>query len=154
MHRQQLRTQQRGSVFVETPFIFTTFAFMLIGAFDFGQFLFIHSALVERARNAARWGAVTDPTNQNAIQNMVLYNQSTVPGGPGGNGNGWGTQENNPPGYFGLDSNMVQVSTPGSGTNDYRLVVMIINFPYTVLSPYIGGTYRGPSITVSYPIGQ
>ena len=142
------RKRQRGSVLVETGFIFTTFAFMLIGAFDFGQFLFIHQALVERARNAARWGAINDPTNYTAIQNMVLYNQPTAPDGS------WGGQNSNAPGYFGLTSDMVQVSNPGSGTNDYRLTVFITNYPYTVLSPYIGGTYIGPNITIGYPIGQ
>lgn len=145
------RKRERGSVFVETAFIFTTLAFMLIGAFDFGQFLFIHQALVERARSAVRWGAVTDPTNTSAIQNMVLYNQSTT---PGNSGNGWGDTNATPAGYFGLTSSMVQVSDPGSGTDDYRVTILITNYPYTVLSPYIGGTYTGPNITVSYPIGQ
>ena len=140
MDTSKSRKRQRGSVLVETGFIFTTFAFMLIGAFDFGQFLFIHQALVERTRNAARWGAVNDPTDHTSIQNMVLYNQSTVPG-------------NNPSGYFGLTSGMVQVSDPGTG-NDHHLVVFVTNYPYTVLSPYIGGTYMGPNITVSYPIDQ
>jgi Flp pilus assembly protein TadG len=147
MDTSKSRKRQRGSVFVETAFIFTTFAFMLIGAFDFGQFLFIHQALVERARSAVRWGAVNDPTNHTSIQNMVLYNQSTAPGN-------WDYHSNNQSGYFGLTSDMVQVSDPASGTNDYRLVVFITNYPYTVLSPYIGGTYMGPNITVSYPIGQ
>jgi Flp pilus assembly protein TadG len=155
MNRQQSKKRQRGSALVETGFIFTTFAFMLIGAFDFGQFLFIHQALVERARTAARWGAVSDPTNHTAIQNMVLYNESTAPVSQGGGGNGWGGGLNTTaPGYFGLTSDMVQVSDPGSGTNDYRLTVFITNYPYTVLSPYIGGTHIGPNITVSYPIGQ
>ncbi len=141
MDTSQSRKRQRGSVLVETGFIFTTFAFMLIGAFDFGQFLFIHQALVERARSAVRWGAVNDPTNLSATRNMVLYNRPTAPGGDAS-------------GHFGLTSDMVQVSDPGSGTNDYRLVIFITNYPYTVLSPYIGGTYTGPNITVSYPIGQ
>jgi hypothetical protein len=123
---------------VETALIFTTFAFMLIGAFDCGQFLFIHQALVERARSAARWGVVNDPTNLSGIQNMVLYNQPT------GSGSG----------YFGLDSSMVQVTNPGSGTDNYRVVVFITNYPYTVLSPYIGGTHTGPNITMSFPVGQ
>jgi Flp pilus assembly protein TadG len=140
MDTRKSRKRQRGSVLVETGFIFTTFAFMLIGAFDFGQFLFIHQALVERTRSAVRWGAVNDPTNHTSIQNMVLYNQSTAPG-------------NNQSGYFGLTSGMVQVSDPGTG-NDHHLVVFITNYSYTVLSPYIGGTYMGPNITVSYPIDQ
>ena len=134
------RERQRGSVFVETALVFTTFAFLVIGAFDFGQFLFVHQALVERARNAVRWGAVNDPTNVTAVQNMVLYNQATVP--PDASS------------YFGLTTDMVQVSNPGSGTIDYRLTVLVTNYPYTILSPYIAGTDLGPNIKVSVPLGQ
>jgi Flp pilus assembly protein TadG len=140
MGQEAWRRRRRGSVLVETAFVFTTFAFMVIGTFDFGQFLFIHQALVERARSAVRWGVVHDPTDTTSVQNMVLYNQAKVPNGGKG--------------YFGLTSSMVQVSNPGSGTNDNRLVVFITNYPYTVLSPYIGGTYKGPNITVSYPLGR
>ena len=138
MKTKKARKRQRGGVLVETALIFTTFAFMLIGAFDCGQFLFIHQALVERARSAARWGGVNDPTNITGIQNMVLYNQPTAGSA----------------GYFGLDSSMVQVTNPGSGTDNYRVVVFITNYPYTVLSPYIGGTHIGPNITMSFPVGQ
>jgi Flp pilus assembly protein TadG len=149
MKRRKLnkREGERGSVFVETALIFTAFAFMLIGTFDFGQFLFVHQSLVERARNAARWGVINDPTNHTAIQNMVLYNQSNLPGNQQGGGN------DAPPGFMGLTSDMVQVSDVGTGT-DYRLVVLVTNYPYVILSPYIGGTYNGPNITISYPIGQ
>ena len=123
---------------VETGLTFTVFIFMLIGAADFGQFLFIHQALVERARNAARWGALSDPTNLTAIQNMVLYNQSTVPSAGRG--------------YFGLTTSNVQVTNPGSGTTNSRVAVLITNYPYTVLSPTIGGTYSGPNISIAYPV--
>ena len=80
-----------------------------------------------------------------------LAGEGATKGGDGGTGGGLNTTA---PGYFGLTSDMVQVSDPGSGTNDYRLTVFITNYPYTVLSPYIGGTHIGPNITVSYPIGQ
>src|SRR5216684_7563022 len=100
----------KGAVFLETGLVFVIFAFMLMGAFDFAQFLFIHQALVDRARSAARWGALSDPTNSSAIQNMVLYNQTTVPTGATS-------------GVFGLTSSMVTVSTADSGTDDYRLIV-------------------------------
>jgi Flp pilus assembly protein TadG len=126
-------------VLVETGLIFTTFAFMLIGTADFGQFLFIHQALVERARSAARYGLVNDPTDTTSIQNMVLYNQPASTSGST---------------YFGLTSSMVQVSNPGSGTADNRIVVFITGYPYTILSPYIGGTYTGPNITVVAPVGK
>ena len=132
--------QSKGAVIIETGLIFVAFVFMLMGAFDFAQFLFIHQALVDRARSSARWGAVSDPTNSSAIQNMVLYNQTTVPVGATS-------------GVFGLTSSMVTVSTADSGTDDYRLIVTITNYPYTMISPIIGGTYTGPNILISIPLG-
>jgi hypothetical protein len=126
---------------LETALIFLTFIAMLIGAFDFGQFLFIHQALVERARYAARWGAINDPTNFTSIQNKVLYDQATVPSSP------------NP--YFGLTSSMATVTTADGNpkTDSYRLVVSIHDYPYVMLSPYIAGTHNGPNITVEVPLG-
>jgi ABC-type sulfate transport system permease subunit len=135
--RRQKRS--RGAVFVETGLVLVVFMFMVMGAFDFAQFLFIHQALVDRGRSAARWGAVNDPTNTTAIQNMVLYNQTTVPV----NGSG----------VFGVNSSMVSVSTQGSGTSDYRLIVSITNSPYTMISPIIGGTHMGANITITIPLG-
>src|SRR5262245_27031226 len=114
---------------LETALIFLGFFAMLIGAFDFAQFLFIHQALVERARYAARWGALIDPTNTTAITNMVLYSQPTAPTD--------GTS-----GYFGLTSSTVTVTNPGSGSDDYRVVVLISNYTYSMFSPYIAGSYN------------
>ena len=133
--------RSKGAVFVETGFVFVMFAFLLMGAFDFAQFLFIHQALVDRARSAARWGALSDPTNASAIQNMVLYNQTTAPIGATS-------------GIFGLTSDMVQVSTQDTATSsDYRLIVSITNYPCEMISPIIGGTHNGPNITIACPIG-
>ena len=47
-----------GSTILELALIFLVFLGLLIGTFDFGQFLFIHQALVERARYAARWSTL------------------------------------------------------------------------------------------------
>jgi hypothetical protein len=106
---------------------------------DFGQFLFIQQAMVERVRAAARWGAVTDPRNSDAIRNMVLYLQPSVPVN--------GTAS------FGLTTAMVSVSTADVGTDNYRLVVQVSGYSYMVLSPYLAGSYRGAPITVSVPLG-
>ena len=134
------RVRQSGSAMVETALVGLAVLVMIIGAFDFGQFLFVHQALVERARSSARWGAVTDPNNSTAIQNMVLYNQSSAP--------------TTPSGYFGLNSSMVQVSMSDTFTDNSRLNVVITNYPYTILSPYIAGTYYGPNILVTVPLGE
>jgi Flp pilus assembly protein TadG len=134
------RRASRGSAVIETALVFVVFAMMLFGIFDFGQFLFVHQALVERARYAARWGAINDPTDSTSITNMILYDQSTSPAA--------GT-----PTYFNLSSSNISVTNPGSGSNDYRLTVQISGYSYTVLSPYIAGTYTGIPITVSVPLG-
>ena len=130
----------RGSAFVEMALIYLVLACMLVGAFDFGQFLFVHQALVERARYAARWGAINDPTDTNSIQNMVRFYQSADP--PNGTAS-----------YFNLTSGNVTVTNPGSGTDDYRLNIKISGYSFVVLSPYIGGNYTGPPVTVSVPLG-
>jgi hypothetical protein len=138
-HASGRRRTLRGSVMVEISLIGIAFFVLLIGILDFGQFLFLQQAIVERARAAARWGAVTDPTNSTAIQNMVLYLQSTAP--PGGTAS------------FGLTASMVSVSTADAGTDNYRLVLQISGYSYTVLSPYLAGSYKGAPIRVSVPLG-
>ncbi|HTM13894.1 MAG TPA: TadE/TadG family type IV pilus assembly protein [Bryobacteraceae bacterium] len=132
-----LRRKSAGSVIVETALIFLVFACLLLGAFDFGQFLFVHQALVERARYAARWGAINDPTDSASITNMVLYNS------PSGSGTG----------YFNLTAANVLVTSPGAGTDNYVLNVQLSGYKYTRVSPYIAGTYTGPQINVSVPLG-
>lgn len=134
------RRTSRGSAFVEMAMIYMVFACMLLGAFDFGQFLFVHQALVERARYAARWGAINDPTNTASIRNMVRYHQSADP--PAGT-----------PSYFNLSAANVSVTNPGSGTDQYRLNIKISGYSFVSLSPYIGGNLLGPPVTVDVPLG-
>jgi Flp pilus assembly protein TadG len=136
----QRRRTSKGNAMLETALIFLVFVPMLLGAFDFGQFLFIHQALVERARSAVRWGAINDPTDSTSITNMMLYNQAAAP--PSGTAS-----------YFNVTAANVAVTNPGSGTDNYYLNLRISGYSYTVLSPYIGGSYTGPSITVSVPLG-
>ena len=129
----------RGSTMVELAVVGTVFFMLLISIADLGQFLFLQQALVDRARAAARWGAVTDPTNSSAIQNMVLYLQPTVPASGAAS--------------FGLTPAMVTASTADAGTDNYRLVVQISGYSFTLLTPYLAGTYTGAPIDVSVPLG-
>ena len=135
----RLRTS-KGNAMVETALIFIVFASLFIGAFDFGQFLLIHSSLVERARYALRWGSVNGPTNTTAIRNMVLYNQSATPAD--------GT-----PTYYGLSADNLAISTADSGTDNYRLTMRISGYSYNMFSLRIAGSYTGPAITVTVPLG-
>jgi Flp pilus assembly protein TadG len=134
------RRTSKGTAMLESSLIFIVFASLFIGAFDFGQFLLIHSSLVERARTALRWGAINGPTNTTAIRNMVLYNQSATP--PAGTAT-----------YYGLTSGNLDISTSGSGTDNYLLTMRISGYSYNMLSLRIAGGYTGPAITVTVPLG-
>ena len=133
------RPGTRGSALLEMALVGVMFFALLIGIADAGQFLFVQQAMVARVSAAARWGAVTDPTDTTAIQNVVLYNQSTVP--PGGSP------------FLGLSRSMVSVTTADSGTQNYRLVVSVSGYSYHVLSPYIGGVVTGAPVSFSVPLG-
>jgi len=140
------RRASSGHVMIEAAFIFIVFFSLLIGTFDFGQFLFIHQALVERARYALRWGALNDATTDQ-ITNMVLY-QSTTAGNTG---------------YFNLTSSNVTVTKTTDSicvvqdatvfpTLYKRVSVQISGYSYVMLSPFSAGTYNGPNITVAAPV--
>jgi Flp pilus assembly protein TadG len=135
------RRASKGSAFVEMAAISLVFLMLLLGAFDFGQFLFVHQALVERARYAARWGAINDPTNTASISNMVRYLQAADP--PSGT-----------PSYMNLTDGNVTVKNLGAGTDNYYLSVQISGYSFVVLSPVIGGNLTGPPVTVSVPLGM
>ncbi|HWB83789.1 MAG TPA: TadE family protein [Bryobacteraceae bacterium] len=134
------RRSERGSVIVELSLIGLIFAVLVIGIMDFAQFLFYQQALLERVRSAARWGAVTDPTNTAAIADMVLYSQPADPGG--------GVSAS-----FGLTPSMVSVTTQDAGTDDYRLIVQVSGYSFRVLSPVLAGKYFGAPIRISVPLG-
>lgn len=133
------RTKQRGNVIIETGFIFVVFTTMLIGMFDFGRILFIHQAITDRVRYAARWGAANGPGNTTAIQNQILYAQSTAPAGATG--------------FLGITTAMISVTQSGAGTADNRLTVSVTGFPYKTLAPFWNKSWTGPTVTVTMALG-
>ena len=146
MKLQHTPSRERGSALVEGALIFFVFTLMMIAVVDFGQFLFIHQTLTERAREGVRYGIVNDPTDATSIQNMVLYGQTS--GGPVPQ-----SASSSDAGIFGVQRSQVVVSTTGSSTDDYRLNVRVQNYAYTIYSPLIYGSYTGPNILASMPLG-
>ena len=121
-----------GSALIETSLMLLLFVVMLIGIYDFGQFLFLHQTLTERARAAVRWGVV-NTYDSAKIQNVVLYGQATE-----------GTHA-----IYGLTREMVSVTRSGAGTSDDRVVVTISNYPVTFISPLIAGVVQGQPVTAA-----
>ena len=137
--------RQKGQAMVESALVLLVVLAMLIGVLDFGQVVFIHQALSERVRNAARWGAINynDPVG---AKNMVLYGQSTVPTDPSREG---GTASNP---YLGLSPSMITVTRQDNDTNEDRVVVKIVNYPFRFFSPWIAGQYNARTITATAPV--
>jgi Flp pilus assembly protein TadG len=122
---------------LESALVLLTFFVMLIGTIDFGQVMFFHQSLVERARTAVRYG-VTNPTNTAGIKNMAVYNTVTVTGTPSA------VLPN-------LTTAMVTVTNPDANTSSARVVVTISGYPVNFLSPYtyITQSFSNLAVTVA-----
>jgi len=124
---------ERGQSFVETGLVLLVFLMLLIGIVDFGQVLYFHQSLVERARAAARYGAI-NPTDTTGIKNIAVYNSATAGSAPVLNG---------------LTTAMVDVQNPDINTSAARVVVTISNYPITFVSPYIARTFNNRPVMVA-----
>jgi Flp pilus assembly protein TadG len=128
------RKRQTGGALLESVLTLVVFLALFIGVFDVGAMLFIHQTLTDRARNAARWGAV-NPYDATSIQNLVLYG-ATAP-----------AQGQAP--AFGLSASNVTVTRPAEsvGTPEDR-IVLTVTYPVSLVSVYVGqsATWSGTSV--------
>jgi Flp pilus assembly protein TadG len=126
---------ERGATMLETALLFMIFLTMLVGIIDFGQVLYFHQSLVERARAAARYGAV-HPTDTTGIQNVAVYNSATVSGSPVAV-------------LPGMTTSMVNVQDLGNNTPEARIMVTISGYPINFISPYIAKQFNNRPVIVS-----
>ncbi len=131
-------SRRRGSSLVESALVTVAFLAVLMGIFDLAQILIVRHTFVERVRAAARYGAVR-PNDTTGIRNIVLYGQSTAPGGSSS-------------GIFGLTSAMVTVNRSNGGTTVEQITVSIVNYPYRLYSPWIGGVLAAAPVTATIPV--
>ena len=134
--RRNRRGRERGQALVEAALVSLVLLVTLIAVFDMAQVFFIHQTLTERVRTAARYG-ISRTFDADAVRNMVLYNQPSVP--PSGSP------------LFGLTPDMVSATRTGAGTTDDRIVIQIVNYPYRLLTPLIAGPMVARPIIVSLP---
>jgi hypothetical protein len=119
---------------------------MLLGVIDCGQVLFAHQSLVERVREAVRWGVVHPWNQQNGgdtIVNLILYNQTEAPRGIAAS-------------FLGLrPENVVvrhQPATPDR-PDDETLRVTIVNFQSQFFSPWIAQKVISPrAVSITSPM--
>ena len=118
------RSKQRGQALVEAALTITAFFAIFLGIIEIGQILYVHQTLVERTREAVRWGAVNtwDDTNSpTSISNMVLY--------------GTTSPDQNAQPVFGLSSSNVNVTRPQPDYSSAdRIVVTVHGYALTFMT--------------------
>jgi Flp pilus assembly protein TadG len=123
------RNRRKGSTLLESVLTLVVFLSLFIGVLDMGEMFFVHQTLTDRARNAARWGAVNafDPVS---MQNLVLYG-AMIPA-------------NGQTPSFGLTTANVTVTRPAAsiGLPEDRVVVTVV-YPVTLVSVFIGQSAHG-----------
>lgn len=124
---------------VESALVFLVFMCMFIGIADFGQFLYFHQALVDRARAGVRYAAVNPSATITQIQNATVYNDPAA------------TSASSPI-VSGLAPSMITAYRSGTaGTEDGTVTVKISGFPFSYLSPWIAGRYTNAPIVATLP---
>jgi hypothetical protein len=100
----------KGQSLVESALILTAFMGLLLGMAGVGESLFVRQTLGDRARIAARWGAL-NPYDPGAIRRIVLF--GTAEPAPGQSA------------FFGLSASAVEVSNPGCPGPSCRISIEI-----------------------------
>ena len=131
MLKMSKRKRQKGQALIESGLVIIALLLMIVGIMDFGQFLFFHQALTDRARAGARY-AIANTYDATAIKNVVLYNDPAAAGGT--------------PGLFGLTAAHVNVIPTPNATSPTRIEVNISGFPIVFLSPYLTKSYTHRAI--------
>jgi len=144
--------KRRGQAVIESSLILLIFIPVLIGILDFGQFLYFHQSLSERARAGARYAAV-HTFDATKIANYTLYNDDT------GTTNGATAllpKVNDPSGSATVGNATITATLSNAGTDDACVTVTIGGYPYNFFSPFLSKStwYRTVTATVPYEIGR
>jgi hypothetical protein len=122
-----MRRHQRGQSLIEGTLVMLVFFGLLLGVIDFGQVLFAHQSLTERARAAVRWGSLHPEGGPEPVRNLVLYGSPETTSGSG---------------YLGLtaDNVVVDYRAVEVGSGDVEtLHVEIVNFEAPLFAPWWPG---------------
>lgn len=136
---------RKGQALIETSLVLVLLVAFAMGTLDFGQYLYFHQALGERARAAARYGSL-NPVDRSGIQNVAVYNS------PNGAAGGASAILPN------LTVAMVAVCLPGdlscvnpASGPDARVTVTISGYPMVMVNLFLPRSFTNRPITVSMP---
>lgn len=122
---------------LESALVLLAFLAIIIGAMDFAQFMYYHQSLAARLTAGADWAARHE-FNETSIKNFVMYNNPAPPA-------------NARPIIARMQASQISARLLNADTAEARVELSISNFPYTVLSPWISGTYVARTLTARMP---
>lgn len=143
IRRTNTNSGQHGATLVEFAIAATVFLTAIFAVIEFGRALWVHNALADAARRAARYavnqpasspaGAKTTGTNigpsVDAIQKVAVY------GNPAGSGQ---------PMVNGLTPGNINVKYTDFGVGNGTVAVTITNYQFQFVIPFIGTTIQMP----------
>ena len=131
------REGERGAALLEFTLAATVFLFVIFGTLEFGRLLWVHNALADSTRRAARYAVTRGKSNdaasdaQTAIKNVAVY----------GNPEGAGT-----PLVDGLAPGKVKVTySDDYGLGAGSVLVEIEQYEFKFVVPLLGTTVQMPS---------
>jgi hypothetical protein len=126
---------------LESALVLTVLLATILGALDFGQILFVHQTLTERARGAARYASL-NPGDVIGARNLVVFGKVVAPEGA----------NDSTRGFWGLTTAMVTVTRHHPDTNEDEMMVTISGYPFQYVSPWMAGLVRGRPIVAVSPV--
>jgi hypothetical protein len=136
---------RKGQALIETSLVLVLLMAFVMGTLDFGQYLYFHQALAERARAAARYGAV-NPTDRSGIVNVALFNDPN-----GASGGASALLPNLSPSMISLClPGDKSCGDPGAGA-DSRVTITISGYPMVTFNLFMPGSFVNKPITASLP---
>jgi len=130
------RRRQHGGTLVESTLVLMVMLTLMFSIFDLGYVMFEHHTLLNQARAGARYGSI-NPSDLTAIRNVVMYGQPVHEQGNG---------------FFGLKSSMVAVQRHNSWTPEDRITITISGYHYTLITPFLAGSFTGRPIAITIPV--
>ena len=139
------RNSQKGQTLVEFALAAMLFLTLLFGIIEFGRALWTWNTIAQATRAGARFAITSDPTNDTAIKNWVVYHNAAGTGGPVLNG---------------LTTTNVQVVfRKNTGTdmsanryNSDMVQVGITGYTFDFIVPLYGGSITLPPFTTTLPV--
>jgi len=132
------RDRQRGQAMLESALIMLIFVPVLVGTADFGQLIYFHTSLTERARAAARYGAVHTYSDGLAIKKVAVYNDPSP-------------ADSTAPLLPRLTTDLVTATLSDAGTDAARITVTISNYPFNFISGFMSQSTWYRTVTATEP---